>query len=136
MTIRILTGGDVDSYCTKCRLNLEHIVMAMVGSTIVKVKCKTCGSIHKFKAMSAVRPKSTKKAGTAPKTLVSNQALWEAAVDNAKGTELPYDMASSYAAGDFIVHSVFGKGVIQKTFFKKCSVLFRDRERLLATSNT
>src|SRR3990172_9746259 len=134
MTNRILTGGDVDSYCTKCKLNLEHIVMAMVGGSIVKVKCKTCGSIHRFKAVSDARPKSPRKAGAiTTKTFVSNQAMWETAVDNATGPELPYDMANSYAAGDFIVHSVFGKGVVQKVFIKKCSVLFRDRERLLAT---
>ena len=136
MTDRNLTGGDVESYCTKCKLYLEHIVMAMVDGAIVKVKCKTCGSIHKFKSMPASRPKSARKEDTASKTLVTNQALWETAVDNAKGPELPYNMANSYAAGDFIVHSVFGKGVAQKALFKKCSVLFRDKERLLATSNT
>jgi len=136
MTDRISAGGDIDSYCTRCRLNLEHIVMAMVGGAVVKVKCKTCGSIHRFRGMPAARPKSVRREGPASKSFVTTQALWETAVDNAAGPELPYDMANSYAAGDLIVHSIFGKGVVQKPFFKKCSVLFRDRERLLATSNT
>ena len=49
MTDRISTGRDIDSYCTKCKLILEHIVVAMTGGVVVKVKCKTCGSTHRFK---------------------------------------------------------------------------------------
>ena len=136
MTDRITTGGDIDSYCTRCKLNLEHIILAMVSGAVVKVKCKTCGSIHRFKGMPAVRPKSPRKEGAAAKSFVSNQALWETAMEGAKGPALPYDMESSYRSGDVIDHSIFGKGVVQKTLFKKCAVLFRDKERILATSNT
>ena len=136
MTDRIITGGDIDSYCTRCKLNLEHIVLAMVGGAVVKVQCKTCGSIHRFKGMPAVRPKSSRREGAVLKSFVTCQALWEEAMGNANGPELPYDMARSYRAGDVIVHSIFGKGVVQKTFFKKCAVLFKDKERMLVTSNT
>jgi hypothetical protein len=136
MTDTISTGGDIDSYCTKCRLNLEHIVVAMVGGAVVKVKCKTCGGTHRFKSMSAVISKATRKASTASKSFVQTEACWETVVEAAPGPELSYDLARSYRAGDLIVHSIFGKGVVQKTFFKKCSVLFRDKERVLVTSNT
>ncbi len=136
MTDRITTGGDIDSYCTRCKLNLEHIILAMVSGAVVKVKCKTCGSIHRFKGMPAVRTKSPRKEGAASKSFVSSQALWEAAMEEAHGPELPYDMARSYRTGDVIVHGIFGKGVVQKTLFKKCTVLFRDKERLLASANT
>jgi hypothetical protein len=123
MTDRIITGGDIDSYCTRCKLTLEHIVLAMVGGAVVKVKCKTCGSIHRFKGMPVVRPKSSRKEGVASKSFVTCQALWEAAVGGANGPELPYDMARSYRAGDVIVHSIFGKGVVQKTLFKNARPL-------------
>lgn len=136
MTDRISTGGDIDSYCTRCKLNLEHIVLAMVGGVVVKVKCKTCGSIHRFKGMPVARPKSPRKDSAGSKSFMSVQALWEDAVGQAAGPERPYDMAGLYRAGDVIVHNIFGKGVVQKTFFKKCSVLFRDKERVLVTSNT
>jgi hypothetical protein len=135
MTNRITTGGDIDSYCTKCKLNLEHIVMAMIGGNVVKVKCKTCGSIHKFKGMPAAKPKSSRTTGS-PKSYISNQALWESAIDTADGKETPYDMSGSYQAGDVIKHSIFGKGVVQKALPNKCVVLFRDRERILATGNS
>ena len=136
MTDRISTGRDIDSYCTKCKLILEHIVVAMTGATVVKVKCKTCGSTHRFKGMPAERTKSPRMKGTAIKSVLTTQAQWEEAVGTANGNELPYEMTGSYRAGDIIVHSVFGKGVVQKTLFNKCSILFRDKERLLVTSNT
>lgn len=136
MTDRISTGGDIDSYCTKCRLNLEHVVVAMVGGVVVKVKCKTCGGTHRFKDMPSVRQKSSGKEGKGSRSFVAPRARWETAVEAADGPELPYEMAGSYRAGDLIVHRVFGKGVVQKTSFKKCSVLFSDQERVLVTSNT
>ena len=135
MTDRISTGGDIDAYCTKCKLTLEHFVLAVVAGEVVKVKCKTCGSIHKFKGAPAARPKAPGKAGTGHKPFVSTQAQWETAIDAANGPELQYDMESSFRDGDLIAHNFFGKGIVLKTYFRKCSVLFRDKERLLATSN-
>ena len=135
MTESISTGKDIDSYCTKCRLKLEHIVVASAGGVVVKVKCKTCGSTHRFRGVPAERTKSAKIKGTATKSVITTQAQWEAAVGTASGDEQSYDMKGSYRPGDLIVHSVFGKGVVQKTFFNKCSVLFKDKERLLVTCN-
>ena len=136
MTDRITTGGDIDSYCTRCRLKLEHIIIAMVGGTVVKVRCKTCGSIHRFRGMPAASAASSGKKGPAQKSFATSQGLWETAMGEAKGPELSYNMEESYSPGDLIVHGVFGKGVVQKTLFRKCAVLFRDRERLLVTANT
>jgi len=136
MTDRISTGSDIDSYCTKCKLMLEHVVVAMTGGSVVKVKCKTCGSIHRFKGMPAERTKVPSMKGAAIRPVLTTQAQWEEAVRTASGDEQAYDMTGSYHAGDLIVHGIFGRGVVQKTFFKKCSVLFRDKERLLVTSNT
>ena len=132
----ITTGGETESYCAKCKLKLDHIVVAMVGGAVMKVKCKTCGSTHRLRGMPAVRQEPSKKKGVSSKTSVESPALWEMAVEAAVGIELDYDMALSYRSGDLIAHKVFGKGVVQKTFFKKCSILFRDKERILATSNT
>lgn len=47
------TGGEIDAYCTKCRLDLAHRIIAMVGDAVKKVECKTCGSHHLYR-----RPKS------------------------------------------------------------------------------
>lgn len=136
MTSKISTGGDVDSYCTKCKLILEHIVVAMVRDAVVKVKCKTCGGIHNFKNTPVARSGATRARSTPSKSFIQTQVVWEKAVETAQGPEMTYEMARAYHTGDLIVHSIFGRGVVQKTFFKKCAVLFKDKERVLVTSNT
>ena len=37
------TGGEIDAYCAKCKLDLAHRIIAMVGEAVKKVECKTCG---------------------------------------------------------------------------------------------
>ena len=43
-------GENIASHCTKCKLVLDHTIVAMDGETIAKVKCKTCGSAHKYRS--------------------------------------------------------------------------------------
>jgi hypothetical protein len=136
MTDRLSTGGDTDSYCTKCKLSLEHIILAMIGGDVVKVQCKTCGSIHKFRGMPSLRPKSPRRVGPALQSSEKTQELWETAVREATGAEMPYSMEGAYHVGDVIIHNTFGKGVVQMTSFEKCSVLFKDKKRVLVTTNT
>lgn len=141
MTERPTTGGSIDSYCTKCRLNLEHVIVAMIGGNIIKVKCNTCGSMHKYREVGGSTTAKPARAAGARKTAqpvrtISAQAYWEAAMAEASGEEIHYDMLKSFTTGNIIVHTVFGKGVVQKTFHKKCSILFRDGEKLLASANS
>lgn len=50
MTKPLKTGGEVDSWCTKCRMVLNHRIIAMVGPKPVRVECSTCGSHHNYRA--------------------------------------------------------------------------------------
>ncbi len=140
MPIKISVGEQIDSYCTKCRLNLGHIITVMTGENIIRVKCNTCGNEHRYRGMDTIgklraggssRP-ARKKATVAEKS----QAVWETCIAEAKGPEVAYDMTTSYSCGDIIVHTLFGRGVVRKTHFRKCDVLFKDKERLLASANS
>jgi DNA-directed RNA polymerase subunit M/transcription elongation factor TFIIS len=42
-------GDEIDDYCPRCKLLLNHAVASMVGSTVVKVVCQTCHSEHPYK---------------------------------------------------------------------------------------
>jgi hypothetical protein len=42
-------GDEVDDYCPRCKLLLNHAVASMMGSTVVKVVCQTCHTEHPFK---------------------------------------------------------------------------------------
>jgi hypothetical protein len=127
-------GENIASYCTKCRLNLDHTVVALVGQTIAKVKCMTCGSTHKFRnPADAPKPRAPRaKKGS---TLPSAASLWEAGMAGARGKEHAYSMVAKYRIGDIVVHDRFGKGVVQKLYENKCDVLFEDRQRLMASAN-
>jgi ribosomal protein S27E len=140
MMIKVSVGEEIDSYCTKCRLNLGHIITAMVSGNIIRVKCNTCGNEHRYRGMDTIgKLRTGRSSGPAkkrPSVADKTQAAWETCMAGAKGSEVPYDMAMSYSCGDVVVHTLFGRGVVRKTFFRKCEVLFKDKERLLASANS
>jgi CxxC motif-containing protein len=129
----ITAGDNIASYCTKCKLNLDHAVVAMTGEAIVKVKCKTCSSVHKFKDPADVKkPRIAKKKVDAVKTA---ETLWETSLSETKGKERAYDMSGKYRIGDIVLHNTFGKGIVRKLYLNKCDMLFKDKERLMASAN-
>ena len=71
MTALLLRLGDeIDDYCPRCKLLLNHAVASMVGSAVVKVVCQTCHSEHPYKN-AEVPPK--KKAG--PRAALMDQVI-------------------------------------------------------------
>ena len=71
MTAPLLRLGDeIDDYCPRCKLLLNHAVASMVGGTVVKVVCQTCHSEHPYKN-AEVPPK--KKSG--PRAALLDQVL-------------------------------------------------------------
>jgi hypothetical protein len=126
-------GDNIASYCTKCKIGLDHVIVAMDGETIVKVKCKTCGSAHKFRDPADVKkPRAAKKKEDAVKAA---ETLWESCLTTSKGKERTYDMGCKFRIGDVVLHNTFGKGVVRKIYINKCDVLFKDKERLMASAN-
>jgi hypothetical protein len=133
MLQKFSAGENIASYCTKCKLVLDHVIVAMAEETIAKVKCKTCNSTHKFRdPADAKKPRQTKMKEDVVKT---TEALWETCVAEATGQEREYAMTERYRVGDLVLHSTFGRGVVRKLYLNKCDVLFKDKERLMASSN-
>lgn len=126
-------GDSIVSYCTKCKQGLDHNVVSLEENAVAKVKCRTCGSTHKFRDPAAVKKsRAPKKREDAIKTA---EMLWEACLAEAKGKERVYAMSDKYRIGDIVLHDTFGKGVVRKTYANKCDMLFKDRERLMASAN-
>lgn len=46
----LAVGRNCDAWCTRCKMDLAHTIVAMVGGTPVQVKCNTCDGIHKYRA--------------------------------------------------------------------------------------
>jgi hypothetical protein len=128
-------GENVPAYCSKCKADTDHIIVAMSddGETIVKVKCRTCGGAHKYRTSADMKAgKIAKKKEDAVK---SAELFWESCLAEARGKERTYEMSGKYRIGDVVLHNTFGKGVVRKLYLNKCDVLFRDKERLMASSN-
>jgi hypothetical protein len=70
-------GDEIDDYCPRCKLLLNHAVASMMGNTVVKVVCQTCHSEHPYKN-AEVPPK--KKSG--PRAALLDQVLAKVAPPN------------------------------------------------------
>ncbi len=128
-------GQSIESYCGKCKENRDHTIMSMDGDTASKVRCKTCGSMHKFRGVVEVLNVPKGRAKKAAGEAATAQLTWEARLAEAKGKERDYDMAAQYRVGEIVNHNTFGKGIVTKLLANKCEMLFKDRERLMASTN-
>ena len=69
-TAQPAVGRDAEAWCAKCGFALEHMIVAMVGTQIVQVRCRTCGGTHKYKtnrevAEAGASPAAARKAARA-----------------------------------------------------------------------
>jgi len=142
------TGGEVDSWCTKCKMVLNHRIIAMVGPKPVKVECSTCMSHHNFRqfAPGDVPAKGVKLiGGPARPARVSNvtrleqerrerEQQWERAIaGKAMGDFTRYNVSAMFEQGQLVRHTKFGDGVVTRILdANKVEVLFKDEPRTLA----
>jgi hypothetical protein len=161
MSKALKAGGEVDSWCTKCKLVLNHRVIAMVSGVPVRVECSTCMSHHNFrarapgeKAPAAPRtssastsssaagssgPRSTRMSVTkAHQAALERERSWEKAVSGRTVSEFKnYRVDETFAEGDLIRHKKFGDGVVTRILDpKKVEILFKDEPRTLAQGLT
>src|SRR5437588_9021934 len=69
-------GGDVDAFCTRCKMELGHTILAMVGSRPARVRCNTCQGEHNYRS----EPDAPRKGSWAPKAARARPVVtsWEA----------------------------------------------------------
>jgi hypothetical protein len=123
-------GIEVEALCNKCRAATVHVVVAIKSQDMVRVMCKVCESLHRFKAPDAkAAPKAAKlakvkKAKLTPEARESkkwNKLLLSADREKA----VAYSMSHGYAENDIIQHDKFGLGVVVKILDpSKISVVF------------
>ena len=127
MTTRV--GGDVDGFCGKCKFVLAHTVLAMVGKTIARVRCNTCGSDHAFRrAPGASAPARTPTGSRPARTLVGFAAQIEA---RGASTARAYSPALTFQVDELITHPTFGLGIVRAVRLDKVDVAFKAAERTL-----
>ena len=111
-------GGDVDAFCTKCKLKLGHTVLAMVGARIARVRCNTCQGEHAYKvnppgtkAATPKREAKGKSRGSRPESRTA-QSFDEMLEGRDLSQARPYAASLLFAKGETIDHPSFGPGVV------------------------
>jgi len=141
MSTKKPSPGDItDAYCTRCRMVLNHTIVAMTGSQISRVQCNTCHGTHNFRLP---KPATTEAAGSgrkpaAPKQTrksagAKEQAEWQSLQLSARrGEPTPYNMNSRFKAGEVVSHPSFGLGLVERLVPpNKVEILFEDGKKLL-----
>ncbi len=134
----IKLGAEVDTMCSKCKLERGHVITAIVDGEIKKVRCNSCGYEHAFKKKTASKKKTKEVSTDAATSSPVTTAQYERVIGNRDLSEAkPYAFSTKFAEGDMIKHATFGTGIV--TAVKddhKISVMFPDRLRLLAHDRT
>jgi hydrogenase maturation factor HypF (carbamoyltransferase family) len=130
---RTPVAQDMIAMCTKCGMELNHVVIAHnLRGMVERVKCHTCGSEHKYRSS---KEKAEKKQ-TVKRTRVTKkpdvQKAYEMLAERFKGkVPVPYSMSGSFKNDDVVDHKTFGTGIVINASFYKIEVAFPDRTRLL-----
>lgn len=156
MTSRKLTaGGEVVAYCTKCRMDLNHRIVALVDGIPVKVECESCGSHHKYRRPMEERATDKRERKTAssprersapaPRTAGARAAAeavqetarekeWQSRIAGKMADEfVKYTPKGSFEADALVHHFKFGDGYVVRVIdANKIEVMFQDGPRVLA----
>jgi len=133
------TGGDTLAWCTKCKMDLAHVIVSMIGPCPAKVICKTCKSQHNFRssqgdlALPGMPRKKTKPRNTVPKATVRAADYFDQKLSQKSAAPmLPYTPKEVFQQGDVIKHTQFGVGIVEEVRKGgKMVVLFREGDKLL-----
>lgn len=146
-------GGEIDAWCTKCRMDLGHRIVALVGGAPKRVICQTCNGEHAYHAprtggstpgvfirrANAAAPSEKKapagvRAAAKARVEADRHNAWASktlgrTVDSFKR----YSMDVTLSMGELVLHSKFGEGYVEAVREDgKVSIMFRDGARTLA----
>jgi hypothetical protein len=155
-------GGEIDAWCTQCKADKVHRIIALVGPTPKRVECLSCKGHHMYRATQAQKdaaaahkrasrdepraaaPSTAPTRGTrAPRGASAARkreddlhAAWERAVTGKDFAAFkPYRIDKVFAKGELVRHSKFGEGIVATILdANKCEILFKDGMRTLAQS--
>ena len=133
MTNDYTVGGEVVSWCTKCKLELGHTIIAMVDNRPKKVKCNTCSGQHIYRLKPSDSGKTVKRGGRKRKT---PEEIYHEHIIKISGGDLSgartYRIDESFIVDELIDHPKFGVGIVTSIVkTNKMETLFKDGPRLL-----
>jgi uncharacterized Zn finger protein (UPF0148 family) len=129
---RTPVAQNVITMCTKCKMELNHVVVAHNGEGIVEtVKCYTCGTEHKYHPDKKRAVKKSTKKSIRTREVEPTKTYEELAERLKNKKPLPYSMSGSFQNDDVIDHKTFGMGIVIGASHDKMEVAFSDGSRIL-----
>ncbi len=132
-------ASETLAYCTSCKMDLNHRVVAMKGDKIAKVECLTCRKEHAYKSpKGATEPgakvsKRKKKSDDDTPKANPIELEWEKLMSDHKDAPIKaYNTKGHFSLGDKLNHPTFGDGIIGKLIYpNKIEVIFRHDLKVL-----
>ena len=144
MAKALKVAGEVDSWCTKCKLVLNHRIVSMKLGKAYQVECLTCRSTHLWRAtVPGEKPAASTAGERSPKSssrstrvtpAMKHEQSWEKAIAGRGVNEFKsYNTGGSFQEGDLLRHKKFGDGLVLRVIdAHKVEVLFKDEAKTLA----
>ena len=135
-------GGEIEAYCTKCKTDTGHVIVALDGGQVKRVECMSCGGQHNYRkpksaaAAASAAPKTKKKTGerksrSTPAAAPVDEVTWLANLGATGGSLRSYVQDGVFANGEVIAHHKFGVGRVEDVLRNKMKVAFREGAKLL-----
>src|SRR5881394_3405959 len=121
-------GGELDAWCTSCRLMKWHTIVALVAGKPAKVECQGCGKQHQYRAQPPASATGEKKPRASKAAASSTPAVdFDSLVGGRSGEARVYSPNETFAVNDVVRHPTFDVGVVTGTPApQKIEVTFRD----------
>ena len=119
-------GDNIDGWCTRCKLVLRHTIESMVGGTVKRTHCNTCGVQH------AHRPHAPRARLNPAQQLTEDGKYATLLRGRTAAASKPYSQASRFAVGEVVSHATFGLGIVMaERESVKIDILFADGPKVL-----
>jgi hypothetical protein len=136
-------ASEILAYCTSCKMDLNHLVVALKSEKIAKVQCLTCKKEHTYKKPKGISEASEKPAPRTKKAKVEVleshpiEIEWEKLMQAHKDVPTKsYQMYQAYHLGEKIKHSKFGEGIVERLIYpNKIEVIFKHSIKVLVHMN-
>lgn len=132
---RTPVAKDLVTLCTRCGLELSHVVVVHNLQGIVeRVKCKTCGSEHKYHPEKKTPPPKTPrpKKPAIPKRKDPAKEFQKLSEKFKEKKSIAYSISGLFQPDDVIDHKTFGTGIVTSVSYQKMEVAFSEGRRILA----
>ncbi len=123
-------GRSCEAWCTRCKSEEEHTIIAMVDGLPKRVECDSCHGQHNYRLAPGQR-RPAKKKGFRSRRISRKNAPWERPTDDSPEARL-YSMTERFEADEVVEHESFGIGIVQQVQpGNKIEVLFKSGKKLL-----